>query len=46
MGVWNSGQVSSVEGAELKAGKLEVVMPVGPEESYLQKEIVLHFGKS
>ena len=47
MDVWNPGQVSSVEGAELsKAGKLEIAMPAGPEESYEQKEIIFHFGKS
>ena len=47
MGVWNPGQISSVEGAELsKAGKLEIAMPDSAQGSYLQKEIIIHFGKS
>ena len=45
MDVWNAGQVSSVEGAELsKGGKLEIVMPSGSSETYLEKEIVVRFG--
>jgi glycogen debranching enzyme len=42
--VWNPNQVSSVDGAILtKNGKLEIQMPEGPGESYLAKEVVIHF---
>ena len=45
LNVWNSGQVSSVEGATLsKSGKLEVQMPQGPADSYVSQKVTLHFG--
>jgi glycogen debranching enzyme len=41
--VWNSPQVSSVEGAVLsKFGKLEIQMPEGAAESYVAQKIVIH----
>ncbi|MGC1451504.1 MAG: hypothetical protein WA830_15850 [Candidatus Sulfotelmatobacter sp.] len=46
LGVWNPGQITSVEGAVLnKAGKLEIHMPQG-SDSYLQQKVVIHFGRS
>jgi len=44
MDVWNSLQISSVEGATLtKSGKLEIRMPEGSAASYMPQTIVLHF---
>ena len=41
--VWNSAQVSSVEGAVLsKFGKLEIQIPEGSAESYVSQKIVIH----
>jgi len=45
LGVWNSSQISSVEGAVLKPGKLEVQMPQGAAESYVPQKVVIHFGR-
>ena len=45
--VWNPGQVSSVEGATLtKSRRLQIQMPDGSAESYLQQKVTLHFLKS
>jgi glycogen debranching enzyme len=47
LGLWNPGQISSVEGAALtKLGKLQILMPEGSTESYSQQNVVLHFVKS
>jgi glycogen debranching enzyme len=47
LGVWNSGEISSVEGAVLtKLGKLQIQMPAAPAESYLEQRVVIHFGRS
>ena len=47
LGVWNPGQISTVEGAVLtKLGKLEIQMPQATTDSYLQQKVVLHFGPS
>ncbi len=44
--VWNPGQVASVEGAVLtKLGKLEIQMPQGAADSYLQQNLVIHFAR-
>ncbi len=44
--VWNPNQISSVDGAVLtKFGKLEIQMPKGAADSYLQQKVVLHFGR-
>jgi hypothetical protein len=46
LGVWNSGQISSVEGAALsKNEKLQIQMPGAGSDSYVQQKIVIHFGK-
>jgi glycogen debranching enzyme len=45
--VWNPSQIYSVEGAVLsKFGKLEIQMPQGTADSYLQQKVVIHFGAS
>ena len=47
LGVWNPSQIASVEGAVLtKLGKLEIQMPPGAADAYLQQKIVIHFGRS
>jgi hypothetical protein len=46
LGVWNSAQVSSVEGGTLtKLGTLETQMPPGTEDSYVQSKVIVHFGR-
>ena len=46
MGIWNASQISSVDGASVsKSGKLEITMPPGPADSYVQHRIVLHFAR-
>jgi hypothetical protein len=44
--VWNSGQISSVEGATLTLGKLEIQMPQAALDPYVQQKVVIHFGRS
>lgn len=55
LGVWNAGQISSVEGAVLtKQGNIRIAMPPAKEDvkggekgdDYLHHTIVIHFGKS
>ena len=47
LGIWNSSQVSSVEGAAVsKFGKLEIEIPKGPAESYIHQKVVIHFRRS
>lgn len=47
LGVWNSSQIASVDGAALnKFGKLEVEMQKGAPETYVQQKIVIHFRHS
>ena len=44
--IWNPGQISSVDGAVVtKLGKLEIQIPLGPADSYLQQKVVIHFGQ-
>ncbi|HKV76571.1 MAG TPA: hypothetical protein VJP02_00430, partial [Candidatus Sulfotelmatobacter sp.] len=46
LGVWNPGQVSSVEGGALtKNGKLEVQMPQGEADSYTSQSLIIHFAR-
>jgi len=46
MGVWNAGEIASVDGAVLtKASKLEIHMPEGPPSSYVQQRVVIHFNR-
>ena len=45
--VWNPSQISSVDGAVLsKFGKLEIQMPQGTADSYVQRKVVIHFSGS
>lgn len=44
--VWNPAQIVSAEGAALDQDRLQIQMPQGPAESYVEKQVVLHFGKS
>lgn len=47
LGVWNPGQISSVDGAALtKLGKLAIQMSQGAPDSYLRQKVVIHFGRS
>ena len=46
LGVWNTAQVSSVEGGTLtKAGKLDITMPQGSADSYVSQTLAIHFGR-
>ena len=46
LGVWNPGQISSIEGGNFaKSGKLEITMPGGDAESYVSQKLVIHFGQ-
>lgn len=45
LGVWNPGQIASVDGATLaKSGSLEIQMPPG-DDSYLLQKVVMHFTR-
>jgi glycogen debranching enzyme len=45
--VWNPDQISSVEGGSLTStGKLQIEIPPTPADSYVQQEVVIHFGRS
>jgi hypothetical protein len=47
LGVWNSAQIATVEGAVLsKFGKLEIEMPKGAADAYVPHKIVIHFRRS
>jgi glycogen debranching enzyme len=51
LGVWNPGQISSVEGAVLtKQGNIRIEMPAGKDNDkggeYAHHTAVIHFGKS
>lgn len=44
LSVWNSAQVSSVDGAVLtKNGKLDIQMPQTPAESYVPRKVTIQF---
>jgi glycogen debranching enzyme len=43
LGVWNPGQISSVDGATLTKGRLQIEMPAGPPDAYVGQKIVIHF---
>jgi GH15 family glucan-1,4-alpha-glucosidase len=46
LGVWNPGQVSSVDGGTInKSGKLEIRMPQGEADSYTSQSLVIHFAR-
>jgi hypothetical protein len=43
LAIWNPGQISSVDGAELKDGKLLVNIPSNSTEDYQHEKITIHF---
>jgi hypothetical protein len=46
LAVWNSAQISSVDGALLdKLGKLDIEMPKGAPEAYVEQKVILHFRR-
>jgi GH15 family glucan-1,4-alpha-glucosidase len=46
LGVWNAGQVSSVDGGTLnRSGKLQIQMPQGEAESYTSQSVIIHFAR-
>ncbi|MBO0910438.1 MAG: amylo-alpha-1,6-glucosidase [Acidobacteria bacterium] len=45
LAVWNPAQIASVEGGEIRNGKLVLSMPSG-SEAYPSKQIVIHFVKA
>jgi len=45
LAVWNATEISSVDGASVANGKLQIQMPEGSADSYSQKNVVLHFPK-
>ena len=45
LGVWNPGQISSLEGAVLtKQGNIRIEMPIEKDADYLHHTVVIHFG--
>jgi hypothetical protein len=46
MAVWNPEQISSVEGAALKSGRLTINIPGPASDSYSRQKIVIHFGRT
>jgi len=44
--IWNPGQIASVDGAELKNGKLTVRIPASGTEAYPREKILVHFRGS
>jgi glycogen debranching enzyme len=46
LGVWNPGQIGSVEGAVLtKQGNISIQMPKGAGDEYVHHTLLIHFGK-
>src|SRR5712671_1800364 len=45
LGVWNSEQITSVEGAALKKGSIRIEIPVKEGTDYSHHKVVIHFGK-
>ena len=43
MNVWNPTEISSVNGASMLGGKLQIEMPPGAADSYVSQEVTLHF---
>jgi len=47
LGVWNPGEISSVEGAVLTGrGRIRIKMPMGKDGEYLHHSVVIHFRKT
>jgi glycogen debranching enzyme len=46
LGVWNPGQISSVEGAVLtEQGKIRIEIPGAKDKDYSHRTVVIHFGR-
>ncbi|HEY0432208.1 MAG TPA: hypothetical protein VGC61_10330, partial [Pyrinomonadaceae bacterium] len=45
LAIWNSAQITSVEGAEVRKGKLVVQMSANPHELSAPQTIVVHFAR-
>ncbi|MCU1306445.1 MAG: hypothetical protein JWN45_1140, partial [Acidobacteriaceae bacterium] len=43
LAVWNPGQIASVDGAEIRSGKLVVNIPVSSSDAYSRQKIMVHF---
>ncbi len=43
LGLWNPGQITSVDGAEIRNGKLAVSLPTNSSEAYPHQKVVIHF---
>ena len=44
--VWNPGEILSTDGATLsKAGSLDIRLPDGPAETYVQHKVTIHFAR-
>jgi hypothetical protein len=43
MSVWSAGQVSSVDGAALSGGRLQIEIPQAGSDSYVSQKVTLHF---
>jgi len=44
LAIWNPGQIASVEGAEIRNGKLIVNIPSSWSDAYSHQKIVIHFA--
>ncbi len=44
LAVWNPAQASSVEGAEIKNGKLGISIPANSSKAYPHQKVVIHFA--
>ncbi|MGH9517911.1 MAG: amylo-alpha-1,6-glucosidase [Terriglobales bacterium] len=45
LSIWNPGQISSVEGAEVRGGELVLRMAPNPHELIAPQKVVIHFSK-
>ena len=45
LGLWNPGQIASVDGAEVRNGKLAVSIPANSSEAYPHQKVVIHFTR-
>jgi hypothetical protein len=44
LGVWNPGQIASVDGAQIKDGKLMVSIPANSSDVYPHQKVLIHFA--
>jgi glycogen debranching enzyme len=43
LAVWNPGQIASVEGAEVRRGRLALSIPANSSDPYQHQKVVIHF---